>query len=64
MVYYLQEVRAMLKRIFCRHDYWLFGIVTFGNREHEVKEMICRCSKCGKEKSLKFKKELDKFKEL
>ena len=54
----------MLKRIFCRHDYWLFGIVTFGNREHEVKEMMCRCSKCGKEKSLKFKKELDKFKEL
>lgn len=57
-------MKRILKMIFCQHDYWLYGIVTMSNREHEHKEMVCRCSKCGKEKSIKFKKELDKFKEL
>ena len=57
-------LKRIWKRLTCRHDYWLNAIVTWGNREHERKEMICRCRKCGKEKSIIFKKELDKFKEL
>ena len=57
-------IKRVWKRLTCRHDYWLWGIVTWGNREHERKEIICRCQKCGKEKSIIFKKELDKFKEL
>ena len=57
-------LKRVWKRLTCRHDYWLWGIVTWGNCEHERKEIICRCEKCGKEKSIIFKKPLDKFKEL
>ena len=70
VVYYHQEVSRMkaikriVKRIFCKHDYWLYGIFTMGARDHEYKDMMCRCSKCGKEKSYKFKKPLDNFIEL
>lgn len=59
-----QAIKRIIKRIFCQHDYWLYGIFTMGGRDHEYKDMMCRCSKCGKEKSFNFKKELDKFKEL
>ena len=57
-------LKRIWKRLTCKHDYWLYGIVTWSNREHERKEIICHCSKCGKEKSIIFKKELDKFTEL
>lgn len=59
-----QLIKTIIKRLFCQHDYWLCGIVTMANREYAYKDMVCRCSKCGKEKSYKFKKELDKFTEL
>ncbi len=59
-----QAIKRIWKRLTCKHDYWLYGIFTMGARDHEYKDMMCRCSKCGKEKSYKFKKELDKFKEL
>lgn len=54
----------MFRKLFCKHDYWLRGIFTMSNHEYENKEMMCRCSKCGKVKFYKFKKELDKFVEL
>ena len=60
----MKAIKRIVKQIFCKHDYWLYGIFTMGGRDHEYKDMMCRCSKCGKEKSYKFKKELDKFKEL
>ena len=59
-----QHIKTIIKQLFCRHDYWLYGIFTMANRKHACKDMMCRCSKCGKEKSFKFKKELDKFTEL
>lgn len=59
-----QRIKTIIKRLFCQHDYWLYGIVTMANREYAYKDMVCRCFKCGKEKSFKFKKELDKFTEL
>lgn len=59
-----QRIKTIIKQLFCQHDFWLYGIFTMANSEHAHKDMMCRCSKCGKEKSFKFKKELDKFTEL
>ena len=64
MKFYIEAIKRMVKRLFCRHDYWLYGIFTMQNCDHAYKDMMCRCSKCGKEISYKFKKPLDKFNEL
>ena len=57
-----------LKRIFCKHDYWwsynficsnLSGLI-----DHQLIEVGCKCKKCGKEKSIKFKKGVDKTQSL
>jgi hypothetical protein len=52
----MKVVKQFWKYLTCKHDYWLYGIFTMGTH----KDVMCRCSKCGKEKSYKFKKELDK----
>ena len=54
----------MIKRIFCKHDYWWLVEATWSNSmdalDHELKEINCKCKKCGKIKSIKFKKPIDK----
>jgi hypothetical protein len=56
-------LRFVWKRITCKHDYWWHAEATWSNSwgllDHEQKEIICICQKCGKEKSLKFKKRVD-----
>ena len=56
-------IKALWKRAICKHDYWWFAEVTWsnswGNLDHERKEVICKCKHCGKEKSIIFKKGID-----
>ena len=56
-------MKRLWKMITCKHDYWWQGEATWSNSsrmlDHEVKEVICVCKKCGKEKSIKFKKTID-----
>ena len=57
-------IKRIWKRIICKHDYWWHAEVTWANSsgllDHERKEIICKCQKCGKEKSILFKKGIDK----
>ena len=51
-----------IKRIFCKHDYWWNYEFTLGNSsnwlDHECKEITIKCKKCGKRKTIKFKKKV------
>lgn len=52
-----------IKRIFCKHDYWWNYEFTLSNSsgwlDHECKEITIKCKKCGKRKTIKFKKSID-----
>ena len=50
----------LLKVIFCRHEFWWEATTTFEDKDHELLIIDCYCSKCGKRKSIKFKKRLYK----
>jgi hypothetical protein len=57
-------LKFVWKRITCKHDYWWYAEATWSNPwgllDYEQKVITCTCKKCGKEKSLKFKKSVDK----
>lgn len=61
-------LKTIVKRLFCRHDYYwksdlswitrnIDGKAVYSYEGHEVK---VRCAKCGKEKIIKYKKAIDK----
>lgn len=56
--------KIIWKRLFCKHDYWWSSELTCSDSRnilnHQVKIIACHCSKCGKEKEIKFKKRIDK----
>ena len=57
-------MKRIFKMLFCKHEYWWRGEVTWSNSIHERKDICCECKKCGKEKSFVFKKAIDKSTEL
>ena len=51
-------LKRLIKRLFCRHDFYRYGEVRWSCSAGglpEIRETVCRCAKCGKEKSLKYK---------
>lgn len=54
----------MLKRLFCKHEYKWIATTTLSNShgylDHELTIIDVECEKCGKRKSIKFKKTIDK----
>lgn len=59
-----RAIKRIWKRLTCKHDYWWYGEVTWSNShgylDYERKETICKCRLCHKEKSIIYKKPLDK----
>lgn len=56
-------IKQLWKRITCRHDFWWCAETTWSNSaeclDHVLKEIDCKCKKCGKRKSIKFKEPVD-----
>lgn len=61
-------LKRVFKRIFCKHDYWwnceFICSNSRGLLDHELITLDCKCKKCGKKKSIKFKKRVDKTQPL
>ena len=57
-------IKTLLKRMFCKHEYKWYATTTLSNSagllDHELIIIDVVCEKCGKRKSIKFKKPIDK----
>lgn len=57
-------IKTLFKRLFCKHEYKWHATTTFSNSagllDHELIIIDVECEKCGKRKSIKFKKPIDK----
>ena len=57
-------IKTLFKRLFCKHEYKWYTTTTLSNSagllDHELIIIDVVCEKCGKRKSIKFKKPIDK----
>ena len=57
-------IKTLLKRMFCKHEYKWYATTTLSNSagllDHELIIIYIECEKCGKRKSVEFKKTIDK----
>jgi transcription elongation factor Elf1 len=57
-------IKTLVKRLFCKHEYKWCATTTLSNSagllDHELIIIYVECEKCGKRKSIEFKKTIDK----
>jgi transcription elongation factor Elf1 len=57
-------IKTLFKRLFCKHEYKWQATTTLSNSagllDHELIIIDVVCEKCGKRKSIEFKKPIDK----
>jgi transcription elongation factor Elf1 len=57
-------IKTLFKRLFCKHEYKWQATTTLSNSagllDHELIIIDVVCEKCGKRKSITFKKPIDK----
>ena len=57
-------IKTLLKKMFCKHEYKWYATTTLSNSagllDHELIIIYVECEKCGKRKSVEFKKTIDK----
>lgn len=57
-------IKTLVKRLFCKHEYKWYATTTLSNSagslDHELIIIYVECEKCGKRKSIEFKKLIDK----
>jgi transcription elongation factor Elf1 len=57
-------IKTLFKRLFCKHEYKWYATTTLSNSagllDHELIIIYVECEKCGKRKSIEFKKPIDK----
>ena len=60
----MRVIKMLVKRLFCKHEYTWRATTTAGNSagllDHELIIIDMVCDKCGKRKSICYKKPIDK----
>lgn len=61
----MKIIKNIIKKIFCKHEYWFgaeLSCTVHDNYENHIyshHDLTCRCSKCGKEKTIIYNKNIE-----